>query len=87
MWRTDSPLIVSKSHSIADMELHIVTDNVTENVEDFTVSLEVTDQHPPTSFTTARNEFFVDTIKIYIKDETGEILQLYCSATLGKLGL
>ena len=69
---TDSSLVVSRFSPTAVIQLHIPTDNVRDDLEDFTLSLELTEKNPITSFSIARNEFFVDSAKVVIQDSTGK---------------
>ena len=66
-----SSLVVSSLAPTAVVELFILTDDVAlEGVEDFKLTLNLTFRYPFMSFTGARNEFFVNTIQVFIEDRT-----------------
>ena len=75
-----SPLIVTSYDPTGDVIMLIKNDDVAmEDTEDFNVTLELTSRHPFTSFTDARNEFFVNHIQVCIEDRTGKIMLLILS--------
>ena len=56
-----------------DVMILIKTDDVAmEGTEIFNVTLELTSRHPLTSFTDARNEFFINHIQVCIEDRIGK---------------
>ena len=75
-----SPLIVTSYDPTGDVVMLIKTDNVAmEDIEGFNVTLELTGRYPLTSFTVARNEFFVNHIQVCIEDRTGINISFFLS--------
>ena len=67
-----STLILTRYAPTVAVEMLIKTDNVAmEGTETFNVTLNLTGRHPLTSFTDARNEFFINHIQVSIEDRTG----------------
>lgn len=70
---TASILILTSYAPVVAVEILIKTDNVAmEDTEMFNVTIKLTGRHPLTSFTEARNEFFVNHIQVSIEDRTGK---------------